>query len=69
MESKLSKESKYKIKIVAGASIVSGILFLTGFQLISGNFHGDIEPANKSLPMENSTSKEPERTPEQKVSK
>lgn len=68
MESKLSKESKYKIKIVAGASIVSGILFLTGFQLISGNFHGDIEPANKLLPLENSTSKEPERTPEQKVS-
>ncbi len=66
MELNLSTESKIKIKIVAGASFLSGILFLTGFQLISGNFHGNIEPSPHVEKPESTT--EPERTPEKKVS-
>jgi len=61
----LSKESKYKLKIIAGAGIISLLLFFTGFQLISGHFHGDSESAEKAQnnsPLEDSP--QPEKVPE-----
>ncbi len=67
MEFNLSKESKYKIKIVASATFISTILFFTGFQLLSGNFHGNGVPPQvpneKASPVVQ-TQIETERTPE-----
>ncbi len=70
MEFNLSNESKFKIKILASATFISTILFLTGFQLLSGNFHGNGEPpqlqSEKINPV-TQTQNEAERTPENPI--
>ncbi|NBU99268.1 MAG: hypothetical protein EBS19_13835, partial [Spirochaetia bacterium] len=66
----MSNESKIKIKILASATFVSTILFFTGFQLLSGNFHGNGEAPHSQIENVNSVIQvqmETERTPENPI--
>lgn len=70
----MSQESKIKYKIILGAGILSVIVFFTGFQLLSGNFHGNQENPQDipKSPVEKAESQspvgiQPERTPENQI--
>lgn len=64
------QDNKFKYKIIFAAGVVSLVIFFTGFQLLSGNFHGSTEepPAiNQTPPVETTPAPTVERTPEKEI--